>query len=217
MTLITTYTTLQTAIVDYLKRDHDTQLTAAIPGFVQLTEAKLNRTLFMRQMEQRSTTITDTTDDEPEFISLPDDFQSMRRIRLSSVTGKPCLEFRSGTQMDEFRFSSSNVTGQPRYFTIIGDEIELGPTPDGSYTIEMSYRKNIPALASNSTNWLLDLAPDIYLYGALMESEPYMKNDERVALWATAFKSVLDSLNMLGLTSTFNAGPMQVRSSGLTP
>jgi hypothetical protein len=217
MTLISSYSTLQTAIVDYLKRDQDTQLTAAVPGFIQLTESKLNRTLFTRQMEQRSTTPIDITMTEPEFISLPTDFQSMRRIRLSSVTGKPCLEYRSGTQMDEFRFSSANVPHQPRYFTIMGSEIELGPTPDQNYTIEMIYRQNIPPLASNSTNWLLTLAPDIYLYGALMESAPYLKDDERVQLWATGFKTVLDNLNTLGLTSTFNASPLTVRTSGQTP
>lgn len=217
MTVITDYTSLQTAIVDYLKRDQDTQLTSAVPGFIQLTEAKLNRTLFRREMEQRSTTIADTSDNEPEFISLPTDFQSMRRVRLSSVTGKPCLEFKSGTQMDEYRFQIANVPGQPRYFTIFGTEMELAPTPDANYTIEMVYRQNIPALASNSTNWLLTLSPDIYLYGALLESAPYMKEDERITTWAQGFKAVLDDLNMLGLTSTFNAGPMVVRTSSQTP
>ena len=217
MTLITTYATLQTAIVDYLKRDQDTQLTDAIPGLIQLFEAKMNRVLFTRQMEQRSTTATDITTSEPEFISLPTDFQSMRRVRLSSVTGKPCLEFKSGTQMDEYRFQSGNIAARPRYFTVFGTEIELAPTPDANYTIEMVYRQNIPALASNSTNWLLTAAPDLYLYGALLEAMPYLKDDERIQIWGLGFKTALDELNMLGLTSTFNAGPSVVRVSGQTP
>jgi len=217
VTLITSYTTLQTSVVDYLKRDQDTQLTAAVPGFIQLFEAKMNRVLFSRQMEQRSTTVTDTGATEPEFISLPSDFQSMRRVRLSSVTGKPCLEFKSGTQLDEYRLSIGNVSSQPRYFSIFGDEIELAPTPDAAYTIEMVYRKDIPPLSSNSTNWLLDLAPDLYLYGALLEASPYIKDDDRIQIWGLGYKTALDEVNLLGLTSTFNAGPMVVRTSGLTP
>ena len=217
MTLITDYTSLQAAGVEYLARDQDTTLVARIPTFIQLTEAKLNRELFVRQMEQRSTTTIDITTSEPEFISLPTDFQSMRRVRLSSVEGKPCLEFKSGTQLDEFRFSTSNVANQPRYFTIFGDEIELAPTPDADYTIEMVYRKNIPALASNSTNWLLDLAPDLYLYGLLLETAPYIKEDARIQTWGLGFKTALDGINSLGLTSTFNAGPSVVRISGPTP
>lgn len=217
MATITTYATLVTAVTEYLARDQDATLVARIPTFIQLTEAKLNRELFVRQMEQRSSTAADTSSTEPEFISLPTDFQSMRRIRLSGVSGKPCLEFKSGTQMDEFRFSAANASGQPKYFTISGDEIELAPTPDDDYTIEMAYRKNIPDLATNLTNWLLTLAPDVYLYGALLESAPYIKEDGRLQVWGAGFASAVESLNRLGLTSTFNAGPMTVRISGLTP
>lgn len=214
MTQITDYTSLQAAVTEYLARDQDTTLIARIATFIQLAEAKLNRQLFVRQMEQRSIAVVDTASSEPEFISLPADFQSMRRVRLSSVTGKPCLEFKSGTQMDEYRFGRSDVAGQPRYFTVFGDEIELAPTPDAAYTIEMVYRQNIPALASNSNNWLLTLAPDLYLYGALLESAPYIKEDGRIQTWGLGFTAALNDLNNLGLTSTFNAGPMTVRVSG---
>jgi hypothetical protein len=214
VTQIVDYTSLQSAVTEYLARDQDATLIARIATFIQLAEAKFNRQLFVRQMEQRSTALVDTTSSEPEFISLPADFQSMRRVRLSSVKGKPCLEFRSGTQIDEYRFGISNVAGQPRYFTVFGDEIELAPTPDAAYTIEMVYRKSIPPLASNTNNWLLTLAPDLYLYGALLESAPYIKEDGRIQTWGLGFTAALNDLNNLGLTSTFNAGPMTVRVSG---
>jgi hypothetical protein len=165
-------------------------------------------------MEARSTALVDMTSNEPEFISLPADFQSMRRARLSSVIGKPSLEFKSGTQMDEYRFCTSDISAQPRYFTVFGDEIELVPTPDQAYTIEMVYRQNIPPLASNSPNWLLVLAPDLYLYGALLESAPYIKEDDRIQTWGLGFTTAMNDLNGLGLTSAFNAGPMTVRVSG---
>src|SRR4051812_20712584 len=136
-------------------------------------------------METRSTTIVDTTSDEPEFISLPSDFQTMRRIRLSSVVGKPALNFSTGTQIDSMRFASDNVPGQPTRYTIIGDEIELYPTPNENFTVEMIYRQNVPPLtASNTTNWLLTLAPDFYLYGTLLEAAPYKKDNEEIQVWA---------------------------------
>ncbi len=212
---VSTYTELQSAVSNWL--GGRTDLTSRIPEFVTLCEAKLNRELFVRQMETRSTTDCDTSDTEPEFISLPDDFQSMRRIRLSSVTGKPRLQFLTGTQADEFRYGSSNTSGQPAYFTIMGSEIELIPTPDDDYTVEMVYRKNIPALATNSTNWLLTLAPDAYLYGTLLESAPYIKEDERIQVWALGFSSALESLNRLGQHSAFNSGPLTMSVSGVTP
>jgi hypothetical protein len=214
MAQITDYASLQAAVIEYLARDQDTTLIARIPSFVQLAEAKFNRQLFVRQMEQRAIAVVDMSSSEPEFIALPADFQSMRRVRLSSVTGKPSLEFKSGTQMDEYRFASSNVAAQPRYFTVFGNELELAPTPNATCTIEMVYRQNIPPLASNSSNWLLTIAPDLYLYGALMESAPYIKEDARIQTWGLGFTAALSDLNNLGLTSTFNAGPMTVRASG---
>jgi hypothetical protein len=214
MTQIIDDTSLQAAIIEYLARDQDTTLIARVPSFIQLAEAKFNRQLFVRQMEQRSIAVVDMTSSEPEFIALPVDFQSMRRVRLSSVTGKPCLEFKSGVQMDEYRFATSDVVGQPRYFTVFGNELELAPTPDAAYTIEMVYRQNIPPLATSGSNWLLTAAPDLYLYGALMESAPYIKEDARIQTWGLGFSAALSDLNNLGLTSTFNAGPMTVRASG---
>ena len=215
MTQIIDYTSLQAAVTEYLARDQDATLIARIPSFIQLAEAKFNRQLFVRQMEQRSIAAVDLTSSESEFIALPSNFQSMRRVRLSSVAGKPCLEFKSGTQMDEYRFATCDVAGQPRYFTVFGNEIELAPTPDAAYTIEMVYRQNIPSLASNAANWLLTLAPDIYLYGALLESAPYIKEDARIQTWGLGFASALGDLNNLGLTSTFNAGPMTIRPTGV--
>lgn len=214
---IASYSDLQTAITEWLARDQDATLIARIPTFIQMCEAKLNRTLFVRQMEQRSYASLNTSLSEPEFIALPTDFQSMRRVRLSSVSGKPCLSFKSGTQMDEFRYSNGNAVGQPQFFTIFGSEIEVAPTPDSNYTIEMVYRKNIPDLADNTTNWLLTLAPDLYLYGSLLESAPYIKEDERLATWAQLYTSSRDALNNLGMMSTFNAGPITMRPSGVTP
>src|SRR5882757_5473902 len=110
VTQIVDYASLQSAVIEYLARDQDSTLIVRIPTFIQLAEAKFNRQLFVRQMEQRSTALVDTGSSEPEFIALPADFQSMRRARLSSVTGKPCLAFKSGTQIDEYRFGTANVT-----------------------------------------------------------------------------------------------------------
>jgi hypothetical protein len=215
---ITNYTNLQTTVTEYLAREQDTVLIARIPTFIQLAEAKFNRQLFVRQMETRSTTTVDTGSSEPEFISLPTDFQSMRRIRLSGVAGKPTLEYKSPAGLDEYRFSIDNVSEQPEYFTIFGDEIELAPTPNDDFAIEMVYRKNVPPLATNSTNWLLTMAPDLYLYAALLESAPYIKEDGRIQTWALGFSNALDSLNQLSRTATiYNAGPTRMRIAGPTP
>lgn len=215
MSAIVDNPSLTAAVIDYLARDQDTALTARIPTLIQLFEAKMNRKLFVRQMEQRVTAPTDPTASEPQYIALPNDFQSMRRMRLTGVDGNPFLQFKSNQQMDEYKLQTGDVAGQPQFFTIFGTEIELGPQPDAVYTVEMIYRQNIPSIAGSGSNWLITLAPDLYLYGTLMEAMPSIKEDPRIETWAALFATALDDLNELGKTSAFNSGPLTVRPSGI--
>lgn len=215
---INTYATLVSAITEWLARDQDATLTARIPDFITLAEAKFNRGLIHPKMETRSTTSVDTTSTSPEFITLPSDFQTMRSVRLSGVTGKPRLAFMTKTQLDDYRYSIDNVSDQPVYFAIVGTEMELAPTPGENYALEMVYRANISALtSSNTTNWLLTLAPDLYLYAALMEASPYLKNDERIGVWASGMQTALDDLNLHGARQSFDSGPSSITLPGVTP
>lgn len=218
MATITDYSGLISAAAEYLGRENDTTLVERIPTFIQFFEAKMNRELSIPQMEKRSTTSVDTLSAEPEFITLPSDFQTMRTVRLSGVAGKPRLSFMSQTQIEDFRYSTDNVPGQPVYFGIMSDELELAPTPNQNYTLEMIYRALVPPLSeSNTTNWLLTLAPDLYMYGTLLESAPYMKEDERISTWSAGFSMALDGLNTIGARQSFDSGPTSIRLPGVTP
>jgi hypothetical protein len=208
------YTDLTSAIAGWLARD---DLTSRIPDFVTLAEAKFNRVLLHPRMENRTTLTVDTNLSDPEFLDLPSDFQTMRSVRLSGVTGKPRLGFMTQTQMDDYRYSIDNVSAQPVYFSIAGDQIELAPTPNEDYDVQIIYRRNIPSLETNTTNWLMTLAPDLYLYGSLLEAAPYMQNDERLPVWGLAVQTVIDQLNTHGERQTANSGPSTITLPGVTP
>jgi hypothetical protein len=127
------------------------------------------------------------------------------------------LNFLTQTQIEDYRYSIDNVSDQPVYFSIVGDQMELAPTPNDDFDVEVLYRANIPALASSSTNWLLTLAPDLYLYGSLLEATPYNQNDARIALWGSAVATVLDQLNALAERQSFDSGPTTISLPGVTP
>jgi hypothetical protein len=194
-----------------------TDLAARVPDFITMFEAKANRNLLCRQMEARAVAAVDLTSVEPEFICLPPDFHSMRRVRLlgaPTTNGKPRLKFATGAQIDDLR--EKNVApGVPLWFSIFGAEIELCPVPDNAYSVEMVYRTYLlPLGAVNATNWLLALAPDAYLYGTLMEAAPYLHEDDRIQVWSSGVSAAFDDLNKLSDEATFNAGPLTVRRKG---
>ena len=55
--------------------------------------------------------------------------------------------------------------------------------------------------------------PDVYLYGALLEAEPFLMNDERVQLWATAFKQALDDLQAQDNKDRHSGSAMRVMNT----
>jgi hypothetical protein len=80
---------------------------------------------------------------------------------------------------------------------MVGTEYEVYPAPDDSYTAEVVYYAKITPLSdSNTSNWLLTLSPDIYLYGALMQSAPYLKDDERLVVWASVYQKMVEDMNV---------------------
>jgi hypothetical protein len=63
----------------------------------------------------------------------------------------------------------------------------------------------------------LTLAPDLYLYGALLEASPYVKNDGRISIWGSAVQTVIEQLNTHGDRQSFDSGPTTVSLPGNTP
>ena len=186
---ITNYSELKSAIADWLDR---TDLTDQIPDFIVLAEARHKRDFKIRRMETRVTadTIADT-----EYYTLPDNYVAMRNIQLNTDP-KTSLEYLTPEQMDRI-YAGSNK-GKPKAYSIIGNDIQLRPTPDSAYEIEILYFKHFTALSDSApTNDMLTNHPDIYLYGSLVEAEPYLQNDKRIQTWASFYdrakKDIIDS------------------------
>ena len=172
---ISTYAELKTAIASWLDRS---DLTDVIPDFIVLAETRHKRDFKIRRMETRVTanTIADT-----EYYSLPDNYVAMRNIKLNTNTKTP-LEFLTPEIMDRLQAGSS--VGCPKAYSIKGNTIQVRPIHDVVYEIEISYYKHFTPLSdSNTTNDMLTNHPDAYLYGALVEAEPYLMNDKRITVW----------------------------------
>jgi len=176
---ISTYAQLKTSIASWLDR---TDLTDKIPEFIALAESRHRRDFKIRRMETR---VTASTIINTEYYTLPENYVAMRNIQLNTET-KTALEYLTPEQMDRVRAGST--TGKPKAYSIIGNDIQLRPIPDAIYEIEILYFKHFTSLSdSNTTNDMLTYHPDIYLYAALVEAEPYLNNDKRIQTWAAFY------------------------------
>lgn len=79
------------------------------------------------------------------------------------------------------------------------------PTPNAAYELEILYYE-LPVLLDDSqqTNWLTEYAPNLLLYGALLEATPFLKQDERVATWQTMYQQAANALNTEDLQKIIN-------------
>ena len=210
MANVGTYAQLQTEIANWLDR---TDLTATIPTFIELAEANFNRVIRQPDMITKD----DSFSISGRYTTLPTDTLEIVRIVLD-LTPVVVLEYMTPEELSERRGSLTGG-GKPYYFTTVGgstNQLEVLRSPDSTYTASIIYYTRIAALSdAATTNWLLTNHPDIYLFGTLVEAEPYLKNDERMPMWTSRLDKALNDLRLQGQRERHTASGLRMRSVAL--
>jgi hypothetical protein len=201
---ISNYTELQSAVSNWLDRS---DLSSRAPEFIALCEETLNRRLRVRGMETRATATV-----SEEYVSLPADFLEMRNFQLNT-SPKQTLRLVTPEHIDTFW--SGSTTGKPVVFTFVGGEIQVAPSPDGSYTAEMDYYAKLD-IATDSTNWVLTNAPSVYVYGSLLHSAPFLKDDKRVGVWKAMFEQAMKDVEDADKRERWSGNSLAIRCD-ITP
>jgi hypothetical protein len=213
---ITNYTDLQTTIADFLNRD---DLTAVIPTFIQLAEANFNRDIRHWKMEARSAAPQTAGQ---EYMAVPPDWLETIRMHVTDLTVTPRpssnpITLVSRDQMADIRYKNNDAAGKnPFAYTHADGQFQLYPTPPQNVDIELLYYQKIPSLsATTATNWLITEAPDVYLYGTLVHSAPYLAEDARVAVWAQMYGAAVQNLNTASEETRYSGSGMKLKIRGM--
>ena len=208
---LASYNDLKSSIADWLNRD---DLTAVIPDFITMAEAQLERRLPVERMVKRATATIDTP-----FSAVPGDFVSPKSLVLTSTAPVQPLEFLSEDELDAKKYVYRSP-GKPLYFTVVGTQFEVLPAPDGEYTAELTYVGTLDKLSvSNASNWILARHPDVYLYGSLLQAAPYLRDDERVGLWAPLYAQAIEDMLIQDSRAAVSQGrvAMKVKPTRVIP
>jgi len=205
---ITNYANLQTTIADFLNRD---DLTSVIPTFIQLCEANINRNVRHWKMETRTSGQQSAGD---QYMQIPADWIETIRFHVTGSGTSP-IDLISRAAMQDKRAGAEDTSGTPRYYTHADSQFELYPTPDATTNVELLYYAKVPDLATNSTNWLLEEAPDVYLYGSLLHSAPYLQEDSRMAVWAQMASASVARLNEASEQARYSGSGLTLKVRGL--
>lgn len=186
---ITTYQELQDHIADTLIR---TDLTTPITTFIQLAEASFKRDKRVRKLQTREFSLS------ADGNSLPSDFHSLESWYHDGPTYFGQIEIVNSDMIGWLkanRFGGAQL-GPPFHAALVAGTVRFAPAPADTYATKMTYWRKIAALSdTNTSNWLLADHPDIYVYGTLVHTAPYLKDDNRLQIWQTLLTSALGELD----------------------
>lgn len=202
---ISTYTELKSAVADWLNRD---DLAAVVPTFIALAETSMERALRTRKMLVRANATIDT-----QYSAVPSDFLEIRSMKITSSSPIQPMYAQTMEAMDDLDAKNPG-TGKPVYFCVVGNQIRVHPAPSGNYTAELAYYSTINKLsASVASNWILVSHPDAYLYGALLQAAPYLKDDERAGVWSGLYVAAIEAIKTADERAASSGGALVTRTA----
>lgn len=184
MALDGTLTGLKATIKDWLLRVGDTRFEARIPDLIVMGEATLNKTLRALEMQGQQTLVTVGGTDT---VAAPTGF--LQGVSLSALDYQaPPIDQMDGAALDtDFAGAAS---GRVRAYSAWAGLFTLGPTPDAAYNLRSRYFKKLTPLTDDApTNPVLVAHPDLYLYAALMQAAPTLRDQDAAAMWQSALES----------------------------
>lgn len=201
------YTELQEAVVRFAMRTGDDEFENSVPDFIALLESILNHgatdqaPLRTADMEESATlSLVDGA------ATLPADYLETRSVTAGHYGDLTLITPSEAAT----RFASG---GYGPFYTIKGRELRSYAQSD---TVGLDYYEKIPALSNaNPTNWLLTKAPNVYLYGSLLQSAPFMMDDGRMATWSQLFTQSMGGVIGSDMTARWARAATRVR--GATP
>jgi len=193
-----TYTTLKTAIQDYLESSESSFVTN-LPTFITTAEERIFKNVQLddfRKNQVGNLTASGT------YLETPTDY--LAPFSLAVIDSSSNYSFLLLKQVSFIRDFTPNAstTGLPKYYAEFDDNTFIvAPTPDSAYEVELHYYYRPASLTTTTgseTTWLSKNAPNAILYGSLVEACTYLKNYEAIPAYESKFQEALLGLKNLG-------------------
>ncbi len=173
------YSDLQTQVAAYL---HRTDLAAQIPTFIGLAEAYLFREINVKALQ-----VVESITTTGEYAALPADFGALSRLEMTANGVTYNLDYQSQPE------TVSTVTS-PSKFTFENGQIRIFGAGTGSGAT-LYYTPKVEALSNtNTSNWILANAQDLYLYASALEGAKYIRDDAQAAALAGLVSGTMDAV-----------------------
>jgi len=173
---VMTYDSLTSTVLQYLERK-DQAVVDAIPTFITLCEFEVAQEI--KTLGQLTVANATVTPNNP-VLAKPARWRKTVSMSINNGSNMQPVFLRKFEYLKNY-WPDPTQTDTPMYYADTDYEHwYLAPTPDQAYEFEVLYYERIAPLSStNQTNWLTQYAPNVMLYGTLLQAMPFLKNDAR--------------------------------------
>lgn len=192
-----TYDELVINIRNYMETDANVLTTPVINTFILMTENKILREIDLEVFRQNSLGTLTTGN---RFLTMPTDILTHRYMLIIDPVDNEeyFLDFRDVSFVKEY-WDDASVQGEPKYYSVWNENTFLvAPTPNLNYAVELGYiRKPAGLSPANQTTWTSVNAPEVLLYGCLIQAYSYTKGPlDMLGYFSNSYKEALAGLGI---------------------
>lgn len=195
-----TFETLKQDVQRYLERG--TSLAAdpivfeQVPRLINLAERRIAREL---KIQGFINVVTTHLEIGQSVMAKPDRWRDTVSITIGAGAANDTRKLLFTRDYEYLRayWPDQTATGEPQFYAEYDYNHWLfAPTADERYPVEILYYQLPPLLDDeHQSNWLTENAPELLLYGTLLEATPFLKNDERIGVWQAMYDRSAAMLN----------------------
>lgn len=203
------YTQLQAAIASEVNR---TDLTSSIVDFIALAEARIRRDQIWLEQTYSLVNGGQPLECGTNPITVPVNIVQVESMWASNDIYHHTIEVLPQSAFQDLVRSNNNAAGVPvkavfvplmNNFpgTLTGMNLYLWPAAavgqdSSTFAVDFQYIGDVIPLATTPTNALLTRHPDLYFYGALAESAPFLMDDPRLPMWNERYEKTVTAINV---------------------
>lgn len=198
----TTFESLKTDVKGYIERGgsttSDPDVFAQIPRLINLCERNISDRLKLLGQIEILRDLSGLVINQA-IITKPDRWRQTVSLNFGTGTDNMTMTpiFPRSYEYCRMFWPDQSAVGVPAFYADYDYQHYLiVPTPEATYPLEGIFYMQPQLLDDvNQTNFFSTYTPAVLLYGTLLEAAPYLKNDERIAVWEKKFNEGLALLS----------------------
>jgi hypothetical protein len=196
---------LKASALAWIERTGDPAAATIIDDCVTLCESRINNKPTMRLPEMETDATLTLVDGAA---TLPADFLAMKRV-VANTSPTRLISYAEPGWFSE-AYPNTGTDESAAFYSIVGTSLQSR----SSATLAIVYYARVPALATTDPNWLLTKAPDVYLYGTILELLVALEGDAQDK-YAGLFGTSVD--NLVATQAYSRGGVLTMRASMPAP